>query len=507
MGKVSKKSKIVGLKSFSFETTILRTEEDSDGIKYLIGCASSDSKDNHNTVFNQTCQLGFVEDCQSSNVLVELFHGENNPTRFPYFIGTVVEANVQYNEEDEKTSFIVKIKLNPKNPFADWVYDITLNPNTEFGEPIKLALSIHGTVKKSHYELINGERIRVFDRVQLTHIAITDRPSNVDTFLEAISRSLDSIEEEVNREMAYFAKDEKGRIKASDIKAILDKDVNEMVDTITKIESSGLTFENVLKAVRMFVNDYSCKISDLCYDGAYWQQVVDDVEQVISLESPEVKTDLVESRELSQNNFLERIDNKIQEVKMIQEKIEETIVPEANVSSDNISREENLDGTKSVEQTSVANTPNSDTGCNSEDSSANTRCDNEVIQDKPESVIEADIVSREPEVKVEEKVETISREEFLTVIENAKSLLTKVETLEATNNELTEKLTTVSREFEAFKQSPASTPANLIGDVDTLISRESKKSDKDRYLAGEMTDKEAEAFRGKAARQFFGLKQ
>jgi len=171
--------------SFSSEAVVRASEKN--GKKYIVGVASSDSKDDYKTIFSNACQIGFVEDCQNFNILVELEHQEKFGHPFIKNIGKVISASAI--KENNKTLFQVETELNSKSFLANYVFDTVKDPDPSFGEPIKFGFSIYGVVQKSHFEYIDGEYTKIYDRVSLRRIAMTDHPSNPDTFVEAVSRA------------------------------------------------------------------------------------------------------------------------------------------------------------------------------------------------------------------------------------------------------------------------------------------------------------------------------
>lgn len=485
------------LNNFSFETTVLRTEVDSNGELYLIGVASSDTKDYHNTIFNSDCQRGFLEDVQNETIIVEMFHeqDEKNP-KFTQSIGKVVEASTQI--EDDKTKFITKIKLNKRNPQAQWIYDIIQEPLVEFGEPTQLGLSIWGYVKKWHYENIDGQTIKVFDRVSLKRIAITDKPSNKDTFLECISRSIDSIENNNKKEEVIsrmFARDEKGNVKMSDVKAQLNLQMQEFMNEINKAYTAGFTVENTLNILKGFIEKYENTMEQTIWE-AKWNCCIDDS---IEDSNEDIVSEgcIKREKEVNQNKFIEQINNLLELNKVSREQVQ-------NIEKD-IEEKENGRTIKNESNTVTCNAcdssrQNSSTECSSCISRSCEESQSSIVQrEVKETKVEQEVVQVETvdvEKVVESKLETVSREIVSTLQISIDSLVEKI-------NSLNKSIEVISREVEVIKNQPASIPANTIQNV----SREQSLSEKERYEKGLMSKQEAEKFRDKVFKSLFGVRQ
>lgn len=490
------------LNNFSFETTVLRTEVDSNGELYLIGVASSDIKDYHNTIFNSDCQRGFLEDVQNETIIVEMFHEQNEKRpKFTQSIGKVVEASTQI--EDDKTKFITKIKLNKRNPQAQWIYDIVQEPLVEFGEPTQLGLSIWGYVKKWHYENIDGQTIKVFDRVSLKRIAITDKPSNKDTFLECISRSIDSIENNNKKEEVIsrmFARDENGNVKMSDVKTQLNLQMQEFMNEINKAYTAGFTAENTLNILKGFIEKYEDIMQQTIWE-AKWNCCVDDSmeEATMDSSSEDVVSEACVKREkeVNQNKFIEQINNLLELNKVSREQVQ-------NIEK-NIEEKENGRTIKNESKRTTCDTCDSSrqdsSTCDTE--SCNRSCEESqssiVQREEEEAKVEQEVIQVETvdvEKIVENKLETVSREIVSTLQISIDSLLQEI-------NSLNKSIETISREVEVIKNQPASTPANTI----QVVSREQSLSEKERYEKGLMSKQEAEKFRDKVFKNLFGVRQ
>lgn len=334
---------------FSFNAILRAVEED--GIKYLEGVASSTSKDQHGTIFSEDCQDGFKSDISENNVVIDIKHSDN----FMDFIGKAESADVI--QESDITKLVVRIKLNNNNPQATQLFNIIREPNIEMGEPESLGMSIMGTAKKWH---INSEGITIFDRVVLERIAITDSPSNTDTFINVIKRSIinkeeilvsetkestEVVVEEVQREVEIAPQEEPqvAEIKAEEtveVKRALDytddwkitamsvresvaEYVNKMVNAITAVQASDLTADMLLLAVKEFVDHYEDKLEDMMW-SVEWAGIA---EEQVAREKSLVK------QLKSKNNLSERINIKVIEREKMQEQEKAESVVEAQVET------------------------------------------------------------------------------------------------------------------------------------------------------------------------------
>lgn len=343
---------------FSFNAVLRAVEEN--GVKYLEGVASSTSKDQHGTIFSEDCQDGFVSDINENNVVIDIKHSDN----FMDFIGKADSATVI--QEGDITKLVVRIKLNNNNPQATQLYNIIREPNVEMGEPDSLGMSIMGTAKKWH---INSEGITIFDRVILERIAITDNPSNTDTFINVIKRSIEKREElmseelnqteekieEVQREVEIAPQEEpqveevkvqetveikraldrtsEGKVTSASVRETIAEMVTKMVSAITAVQASDLTADMLLLAVKEFVDYYEDKLEYLMWDVEWYG--IDETQ--VAREKSLVK------QLKSKNNLSERIDVKILErEKMEQEKteiVEQTVEPQVTPSESDVMRE------------------------------------------------------------------------------------------------------------------------------------------------------------------------
>lgn len=485
------------LPSFTFETDVMRAEE-SDNKLFLIGCASSTAEDTFETIFSEECQRGFVEDCENDTVIVESIHSEKLAkigigSRYLFSVGRVVESYLEYDDKEQKTKFIVKIEIDSENPEAVRLYNMVKNPKKEYGHPEKLALSIHGKIIKWHYE--KGKKI--FDRVRLTHIAIVDNPSNKDTYLEVISRSIEIYEKEVSREMVTPT------ISPQEIRNQIDSALQEMVDQITAVTESNINFKNSLSVIRNFVQKYSSIISAITCESEWCEHEKEDDDDEIEDKNETVseascKEDSASRENTSQNSFIEKmlmqIDSKTKEVDEMAKRIESTEVEQNNKE---ISRENEND--RECEQRETSNTSNSE-GRSDQAGTVARQQESEVEQNQPINKQEGDVMENttKPENQVEtpEVNDTVSREELVSVATNietkfetiSRESLEKIDSMTKLIETLAEKFETVSRELEALKNEPASTPADL-----STVSREVEDA-KTRFKNGKMTSKERNEF-------------
>jgi len=360
------KAEIGEKNQFSFNAVLRAIEED--GVKYLEGVASSTNKDQHETIFSAECQDGFASDINNGKVIIDIGHSN----KFTDFIGRAYSAQVI--KEEDVTKLVVRIKLNQDSNNAQEVYRIILNPNTEMGEPESLGMSIMGTVVRWHKDE-NG--IIIFDRVVLERIAITDKPSNTDTFINVIQRSIENKEEslvseekveevkdqveqevqreaeqpqveevkevveqvEIKRELQYT---EDWKVTAMSIRETIAEYVTKMVNAITSVQASDLTAEMLLVAVKEFIDYYEDKLEYMLWDVEWYG--IDETQ--VAREKSLVK------QLMSKNNLSERLNYIIVErEKMSQEKVESVETqaePQANSSEEVTVMREMLDLVKSL---------------------------------------------------------------------------------------------------------------------------------------------------------------
>lgn len=449
-----KNKKINILSSFTFNTTVLRAVEEN-GEKYLYGIASSNSIDKHKTIFNEECQNYFVEQCKDNIIPIDIEHNVN----FLFRVGKVIEAYTTKDDED-KVTFHVKIKLKD-NIIANEVFNNINNPDSDYADVIKFGLSIKGNAIEAHYENVDGVIVKVFNKVELKSITITERPSNQDTFLEAIERSIESIdednfniEENNNKEVIRMIDNV---LKASDVIANINAIVAEFVSQISAIQASNLTAENVLQTIKMFAEKYEDKIEWECCKG-----ICNAVDDTMEVEDSEERTELNSNSEIFRteletykSNLVESLDLKISEFKN---------------DVNNINKEE-LE--RNDEQTESSNTTTSE-GTDSNANSDCKRCEGSCKCTVSEQVVSEEVERAEQvneEVKeelavevVETKVE-VNYEEIARTIAN--SILTeKLEAVERTYNEklveIENKLDKANKEVEVLRNMPLSSPPNIV---------------------------------------------
>ena len=186
---------------FKFAIPITRAYMSESGEMLFEGIASSTSIDTFETVFNANCQNSFAFDIArgmetGEPVELEAEHlGEEEPMNI---LGAVINAEVM---EDSKLKVIAR--LDADNPKAVYYFKKMTVPDAITGKTKQFGLSINGVVREAEYQYNEELRknIRVFNRVQLRKIGIVRRPSNPDSWIEKIIRSVDWSEvEEVKQE-------------------------------------------------------------------------------------------------------------------------------------------------------------------------------------------------------------------------------------------------------------------------------------------------------------------
>ena len=88
-------------------------------------------------------------------------------------------TSAEVNEEGELE---VEAELDKEHPFSGWLM-------SQLDKGVPIGLSVRGNPVDSHMEEVDGEMVRVYDRIELRKIGVTNRPSNKGTYLEAMRRS------------------------------------------------------------------------------------------------------------------------------------------------------------------------------------------------------------------------------------------------------------------------------------------------------------------------------
>lgn len=191
---------------FKIHLPLLRAYKDEKtGDMMFEGIASSTSVDSHETVFNTECQESFKQDILdgiSRGEPVEL-ESEHNGEEEPFnILGPVVSAEIVDN-----TKLRIVGRLDPDNSKAVYYFKKMTVPDPVTNKTKQFGLSINGAVVKAHYEFNNelNKNIRVFDRVILKRVGIVRKPSNPDSWIEKLLRSVEwenvEIQERSNKEM------------------------------------------------------------------------------------------------------------------------------------------------------------------------------------------------------------------------------------------------------------------------------------------------------------------
>lgn len=463
----------IKLSSFNFNITVLRAEETDDGKRYLYGIASSTSEDKYRTIFNENCQNYFVEQCVNNIIPIDIEHNVN----FLFRVGKVVEAFVDTNSSG-KTSFHIKIELK-NNMIANEVWNSISNPDPNFSDITNFGLSIKGNVEEYYYQDLDGKEldgnplilekeyqlkkaIKVFNKVKLSSITITERPANKDTFLEAIERSI-AIDEDVitiiddNKNDKEVIRMIDSVLKASDVIKNINDLVTEFVAQVNAVQTANLTAENVLQIIKMFAEQYENKIEWACCQGIWG--AVDDINEV---ESPE--SDMSEERACKKQVMRNDLSNELEQYKTNLVEVLNTKLSEIkNINIDNNEVIRNDEQTESSDTTTSEGSSEAINQHNErcEDSDQCTICKQEVIVKEIKEEVERT-------EQVELKVETINYEEIARTI--ASSLISeKLEVIERTYNEKlaqsNEQINALNKEIEVLRNMPVSNAPNLISNI------------------------------------------
>lgn len=227
--------------NFKFFSRISSVEE-VNGEIYLLGVASSTSIDDHKTIFSESCQRGWIEDFNSGKpTYLELFH--DGIKDFTRRIGRVVEVWVEDNPNKVGIKdFWIKAKISKKNNNAKELLRIMQNPDTEFGEPRELGLSINGFLDPDDIEIIevDGEEVIVYNRARLLLVGVTEYPSNPDSFNLSLTRSLDK--EVLEKKILVM----RGK-KMSE--SVVTENVEEVVENVPEVVAEVVQEESVAEVV------------------------------------------------------------------------------------------------------------------------------------------------------------------------------------------------------------------------------------------------------------------
>ena len=469
---------VIKLSSFNFNITVLRAEETDDGKRYLYGIASSTSEDKYRTIFNENCQNYFVEQCVNNIIPIDIEHNVN----FLFRVGKVVEAFVN-TDSNGKTSFHIKIELK-NNMIANEVWNSISNPDPNFSDIANFGLSIKGNVEEYYYQDLDGKEldgnplkleavyqlkkaIKVFNKVKLLSITITERPANKDTFLEAIERSI-AIDEDVITIIDDNKNDNKEVIrmidsvlKASDVIKNINDLVTEFVTQVNAVQTANLTAENVLEIIKMFAEKYENKIDWACCQGI--GSAVDDTNEVESPES-DMSEERARKKEVMRNDLSNELEQyKTNLVEVLNTKLSE--IENININNNEVIRNdeqtESSDTTTSEGSSETINQHNE----RCKDSNQCTICKQEVVVEEVKEEIKEEVERTE---QVETKIETIDYEEIARTI--ASSLISeKLEVIERTYNEKlaqsNEQINALNKEIEVLRNMPVSNAPNLISNI------------------------------------------
>lgn len=176
---------------FKIHIPITRAYTDEDGNMVFEGTASSTSVDSYETIFNEPCQEGFRDDIlvgMATGEPVELESEHNGDVEPMNVIGDVTSAEIV-----ENTRLKIVARLDSDNPKAVYYYNKMTKKDPITGKTKQFGLSINGNVIEAHYEFNSelNKTIRVFDRVKLKRVGIVRKPSNPDSWIEKMIRSVD----------------------------------------------------------------------------------------------------------------------------------------------------------------------------------------------------------------------------------------------------------------------------------------------------------------------------
>lgn len=151
---------------------------------YVTGYISTKDKDILNDIVTDEALEGMLNQLSTKNIKLDVEHEawrEENPTIIP--IGRIIEA-----KRDEKGIF-VKAELNKANNRFNEVWN-------SIKEGFLDAFSIAYKTISSIHQTINGEKVRMLNKLDLLNVAITGNPVNPEAkMVNVFTKSLHEMEE------------------------------------------------------------------------------------------------------------------------------------------------------------------------------------------------------------------------------------------------------------------------------------------------------------------------
>lgn len=177
--------------NFKLDIEISRAYESDDGRWLFEGIASSTAVDSHDTIFSVSCQEGFVFDIEDGMragepIELEAEHlGDDLPMNV---VGSVVAAEV-----DDAGKLRVRCELDKDNPQAQFYWNKMTKINPRTGKVKRFGLSIHGHAVDAGWQFVKdlNKSLQVFHRVKLKRVGIVRKPSNPESWIGKMLRSVD----------------------------------------------------------------------------------------------------------------------------------------------------------------------------------------------------------------------------------------------------------------------------------------------------------------------------
>ena len=176
---------------FKIQIPITRAYMNESGEMLFEGTASSTSMDAHETIFNESCQESFASDIlngMANGEPVELESEHNGDLEPMNILGPVISAEII---DGNKLKIVGR--LDPDNPKSVYYFKKMTVADPITKRVKQYGLSINGNVVTAHFDY-NAElkkNIRVFDRVVLKRVGIVRKPSNPDSWIEKMIRSVE----------------------------------------------------------------------------------------------------------------------------------------------------------------------------------------------------------------------------------------------------------------------------------------------------------------------------
>ena len=219
---------------FSFVCDTVKTEEaavtkndkgeDVPGKKYVVGVATDPRVDKDKERMSERAVAEMGAQCKQGSVILLPSHQAET---WKDGMGVVVDSHIGDNNE-----LMIKAELDMENENSQRLWDAL-----QKGKQIGLSVGGYLLRLKQEFNTALGRMINVIDGVELEHIAVTGRPANPRTWIQALGKTSHDYVEKVKKEESQM--DKVTELLAELEKAIRSKDTA-LVGTITKSLSEAI---------------------------------------------------------------------------------------------------------------------------------------------------------------------------------------------------------------------------------------------------------------------------